>query len=62
MERMVDLTEKLFDEEKTVNEFRYKGDRMNASSDCKVAVAAGVRIGWVTFRECGKLLLRNMFP
>ena len=36
--------------------------RLNFSNDCKAAVTARVRIGWVRFRECGELLLGNRFP
>ena len=46
----------------TVNGFCYLGDRLNASGDCKAAVTAKVRIGWVKVRECGELLLGNGFP
>ena len=62
VEGTVDLIEKLCDEVETVNEFCYLGDRLNASSGCEAAVIARVSIGWVKFRECGKLLLRNSFP
>ena len=56
---MVDSTEKLCDEVEIVNGFCYLGDRLNASGDCKAAVTARAIIGWVRFRECGELLLRN---
>ena len=36
--------------------------RLNASEGCEAAVTARVRIGWVRFREFGKLLLGNRFP
>ena len=62
MKGMVDSIEKLCDEVETVNEFCYLGDRLNASGDCEVAVTARVRIGWVRFRKCGELLLKNEFP
>ena len=58
----VDTIEKLCDEVESVNEFRYLGDRLNASSGCEAAVTARVRIGRVRFRECGELLLGNGFP
>ena len=58
----VDSIEKLCDEVETVNEFCYLGDRLNASGGCEAAVTPRVRIGWVRFRECGKLLLGNRFP
>ena len=59
MERMVDSIEKLCDE---VNGFCYLGDRLNSSGGCEVAVTAEVRIGWVRFKKCRKLLLGNRFP
>ena len=62
MEGTVDSFEKLCDEVETVNGFCYLGDRLNASGGCEAAVTARVRIGWVRFRKCGKLLLGNRFP
>ena len=62
MEETVDSIEKFCDEEKTVNGFCYLGDRLNSSGGCEAAVAARVRISWVRFRECGKLLLGSRFP
>ena len=59
---MVDSIKKLCDEVKTVTAFCYLGDRLNSGGGCKVAVTARARIGWVRFRECGKLLLGNRFP
>ena len=61
-EGTMDSIKKLCDEVETVNGFCYLGDRLNASGGCEVAVTARVKIGWVRFRECGKLLLRNRFP
>ena len=49
--------EVLCDEVETVKGFCYVGDRLNASDGCETAVTAGVRIGWLKFRECGELLL-----
>ena len=40
MEGMMDLIKKLCDKVETVNGFCYLGDRLNASSGCKVAVTA----------------------
>ena len=57
-----DSIEKLCDEVDAVNGFCDLGDRLNASGGCEAAVIAGVRIGWVRFRECGVLLLGNRFP
>ena len=42
--------------------FCYVGDRLNASGGCEAVVTVRVRIGWVRFRKCGELLLRNRFP
>ena len=46
----------------TVNKFCNLGDRLNASGGCEAAVTARVKIRWVRFRVCGKLLLGNSFP
>ena len=62
MEGTMDSIEKLCDEVETVNGFCYLGDRLNASGGCEAAVTARVRIDWARFRECGELLLGNMFP
>ena len=62
MEGTMDSIKKLCDEVEIVNGFCYSGDRLNASGGCEVVVTARVRIGWVRFRECGKLLLGNRFP
>ena len=62
MEGTVDSIRKLCDEVETVNGFCYLRDRLNATGDCVAVVTARVRIGWVRFRECGKLLLGNRFP
>ena len=62
MDEIVDSIEKLCNEVETVNGFHYLGDRLNANGGCKAAVTARARIGWVRFRECGKLLLGNRFP
>ena len=62
MEGMMDLIKKLCDEVETVNGFCYLGDRLNASGGCEAAATARVKIGWVRFRECGKLLVGNRFP
>ena len=61
MKGMVDSIEKLCNEMETVNGFCYLGDRLNASEGCKAAVTARVRISWVRFRKCGKLLFGNRF-
>ena len=62
IEGTADSMEKLCDEVETVNGFCYLGDRLNASGGCEAAVTVRLRIGWVRFRECGKLLLGNRFP
>ena len=62
MEGTVDSIEKLCNEVEMVNGFCYLEGRLNASGGCEAAVTAGVRIGWVKFRECRELLLGNRFP
>ena len=59
MEEMVDSIEKLCNEEEAVSGFCYLGDRLNSSDGCEAVVTARIRIGWVRYRECGKLLLGN---
>ena len=59
---MVDSINKLCNEVDTVNGFCNLGDRLNSSGGCEATVTARVRTGWVRFRECGELLLRNRFP
>ena len=49
--------EVLCDKVETVKFFFYLGDRLNASGGCETAVTARVRIGWMKFTECEKLLL-----
>ena len=56
MEAMINSIKKLCDEVTTVNEFCYE-----PRGGCEAAVTARVRIDWVRFRECGKLLLGNRF-
>ena len=51
----------LCDEVKTVKGFCYLGDRLNASGGCETAVTSKVRIGWMKFRQCGKLLRGRKF-
>ena len=58
----MDSIEKLCDEVETENGFCCFGDRLNASGGYEAAVTARVKIGWIRFRECGKLLLGNRFP
>ena len=41
--------------------FCYLGDRLYASGRCETAVTSRVRIGWMKFRECGKLLRGRRF-
>ena len=48
--------EVLCDEVETVKGFCNLGDRLNASGGCETAVTSRVGIGWMKFRECGKLL------
>ena len=35
--------------------FCYLGDRVNAAGGCEAAVTARARIGWVKFREGGRV-------
>ena len=53
---LVELVEELCEEVESVRGFCYLGDRVNASGVCEVAMTARARIGWVNFKECGKLL------
>ena len=53
--------EVLRDEVETVKGFCYLVDRLNASGGCETAVTSRVRIGWMKFRECGKLLRGRRF-
>ena len=54
--------EKLCDEQKTVNEFTYLGDRMSAGGGCEAAVTTRTRCGWVKYLECGELLHGKRCP
>ena len=54
--------EELCDEEGTVREFTYLGDRVSAGGGCDVAMTARTRCGWLKFRECGELLYGMRFP
>ena len=45
----------------TVNEFCYLGDKLKTSGGYEAAVTAGMRIGWIEFRECSELLLGKTF-
>ena len=62
MQEIVNFTEKLCDRVQIVNGLCYLGDRLNASGSCEAIVKARIRTGWIRFRECGDLLLRNRFP
>ena len=62
MKGTVDSIEKLCNEVEMANGFCYLGDGLNCSGGCEATVKARVRIGWVRFRKCGKLLLGNKFP
>ena len=53
--------EVLCDEVETAKGFCYLGDRLNASGGSETAVTSKVRIGWMKFRECGKLLRGRRF-
>ena len=41
----------IYDEVETVREFTHLGDRVSAAEECKAAVTARTRCGWVKFRE-----------
>ena len=56
------LIEKLCVEVETVNRIFYLRDRINSSGGCQAEVTGRVRIGWVRFKECGEVLLKNRFP
>ena len=53
--------EKLCDGKETVNGFCYLGDRLSSTGDCKVAVTAKVRIGWVRLGNVGRYCLEIGF-
>ena len=53
----VEPEEKLCDEEVTVREFTYLGDRVSAGGICETAVT-----GWVKLWECGELLYGRRLP
>ena len=53
--------EKLCDEVETVSDFTYLDNMVSADGGCEAAVTAGIRCGWVKFKECGELLY-SMFP
>ena len=50
-----------FDQFEFVKSFCWLGVRLNASGGSEAAVRARTRIGWVKFRECGKLLYGRKF-
>ena len=60
-DELAEPVEQLCEEVETVRGFSYLGDRVNASGGCEAAVTARARIGWVKFRECGKLLNSKRF-
>ena len=45
----------------TVNRFCYLGGRLNSIGGCEAAVTAGVRIGWVRFRNVESYCLKIGF-
>ena len=59
--RLEEPMEVLCDEVETVRGFCYLGDRLNVCGGCQTAVTSRVRIGWMKFRECGKLLRGRKF-
>ena len=54
--------DKLCDEVETVRQFTYLGDRASTGGGWESAMTARTRCGWVTFRECCKLLYDRRFP
>ena len=53
--------EKLCDEVETVRKFAYLVDRVGAGGGSEKAVTAGIRCGWVEFREFGEFLYGRRF-
>ena len=47
----VEQEEKLCDEVKTIREFTYLGNNVNAGGGCEAVVTARTRCGWVKPRE-----------
>ena len=45
-----------------MNGFCYFGYKLNFNGGCEAAFTARVRIGWIRFRKCVKLLIGNRFP
>ena len=58
---LVELMEELCKEVETVRGFCYLEDRVSASGGCEAVMTARARIGWVKFKECGKLLNLKRF-
>ena len=58
---LVGPVEELCEELETVKNFCYLGVRVNVSGGCEAAVTARARIGWMKFKECGKLLNSKRF-
>ena len=52
----VEQEENLCDEEETVWDVTYLGDRVSAGGGCEPTVTARTRCGWVRFMECCKML------
>ena len=44
-----------------VKSFCYLENRLNASGESEAAVTSRTKIGWIKFREFGKLLYRKKF-
>ena len=57
----MDSVEELCEEVEPVRGFCYLEDRVKAGGGCEAAVTARARIGWVKFRDCGKLLNSKRF-
>ena len=54
--------ERLCDDEETVSEFTYLGDRVSAGEGCEAAVTAGTRCRWIKLSKCCELLYGRRFP
>ena len=54
--------ETFYEEVKTVREFTYLGDRVNAGGGCEAAVTAITRCWWVKLSECDELPHGWRFP
>ena len=56
------MMKKIYDEEETLREITYLGDRVSAGEAYQAAVTARKRCGQVKIRECGDMKHRRIFP